>query len=242
MVILSVLVLGLDFASPLVVVENTDKHDVMSAVVLGDTEKSKILTADTLSQPVQKKTIVQSKIPEPISDLTPTPLPIPKPKIVKQAFEKDLLDDLKKFKIKKKPAITQQQLKEVFQKSLHATTEKTMRQSLLSEKIKMKSTMSREAQGIVNRYQALIQQAISEHWVIPPQSNKKAFSVLLIHLSRQGTVLDVQIAQSSGDPALDYSARAAVFKASPLPVPDDPQAFEAFKQFRLKAKPENVMQ
>jgi colicin import membrane protein len=39
---------------------------------------------------------------------------------------------------------------------------------------------------------------------------------------------------------LDRSARAAVFKASPLPVPKEPDAFEAFRQFILKVKPELI--
>ena len=45
----------------------------------------------------------------------------------------------------------------------------------------------------------------------------------------------------SGDPALDSSARVAVMKASPLPVPSNSDDFEPFRQFILKVKPENVV-
>jgi colicin import membrane protein len=54
-------------------------------------------------------------------------------------------------------------------------------------------------------------------------------------------VLDVQVTKTSGDPSLDSSARAAVLKASPLPVPSNPDEFDSFRQFALKVKPENIM-
>ena len=55
-----------------------------------------------------------------------------------------------------------------------------------------------------------------------------------------GVVINVSVARSSGNPALDNSARAAVFKASPLPVPDDPDLFNAFRQITLKAGAETT--
>ncbi len=62
----------------------------------------------------------------------------------------------------------------------------------------------------------------------------------MIRLGPGGAVLNVQVSRSSGDPALDSSARAAVFKASPLPVPNDPDLFNQFREIRLTVKPEDV--
>ncbi|MCW5584401.1 MAG: cell envelope integrity protein TolA, partial [Gammaproteobacteria bacterium] len=95
--------------------------------------------------------------------------------------------------------------------------------------------------GQVNKYKALILQAISEHWVIPTQANKHLYCELMIRVAPGGMVLEVQVTRTSGDPSLDSSARAAVLKASPLPVPSDPGVFEAFRQFVLKVKPENIL-
>jgi colicin import membrane protein len=116
-----------------------------------------------------------------------------------------------------------------------------LRQPLFNEDIKLKGAQSKQASGEVNKYKALILQAISEHWIIPTQSDKRLFCELMIRVAPGGLVLDVQITKSSGDPALDSSARAAVLKSSPLPVPSEPAAFNAFRQFALKVKPENIL-
>jgi colicin import membrane protein len=63
----------------------------------------------------------------------------------------------------------------------------------------------------------------------------------MVRLGPGGVVLDVQTTKTSGDPSLDSSARAAVLKASPLPVPPNANDFEAFRQFVLKVKPENIL-
>jgi len=155
-------------------------------------------------------------------------------------FEKALLADIKKQAVKQKK-LSEKQLKEQFEKTMRDHAEKTMRQQLLNEDIKLKGIETRQAQGEVNKYKALIVQAISERWVVPPQANKKLYCELMIRLAPGGMVLDVQVSRSSGDPSLDGSARAAVIKASPLPVPKDSVAFDAFRQFVLKVKPENVL-
>ena len=247
--LLLVFVLGFDFASPMIVIENTNKQDVISAVILGDTAKSKIMPerlTQTVEPPVKEK---EKEIAKPKEQPAPKvekaiALKPPEKKKPSDIFGKDLLADLEKFKKKTVAKKKQQQkkLQDHFQKTLQEQAEKSMRRNLLNEDIKLKGTQSRESQGIVNKYQALIQQAISEHWVIPPQANKKRYSVLLIRLAPGGVVLDVQVTRSSGDPALDNSARAAVFKASPLPVPSASADFEPFRQFNLKAKPENIIE
>ena len=51
-------------------------------------------------------------------------------------------------------------------------------------------------------------------------------------------MLSVAIIQPSGNQALDKSARIAVMKASPLPVPSDPSAFAQFRLLELTVKPD----
>ena len=248
--VLSILVLGLDSTSPLAVFENTNKNDVISAVVLGDTDKSKIIPK-TQSKTIQKAEPIKEK-PKPQAQVAP-PIDkdiIPLKKVDKKKlardkalealkkpdiFGKELLSDIKKQKNKQKD------IQKKFQKMLTEQSEKTLRQQLLNEQIKLQGTMSRQAQGEVNKYKALIVQAISEKWIIPVQANKHLYTQLLIRVAPGGMVLDVQVTKTSGDRSLDSSARAAVLKASPLPVPADAMAFAAFRQFELKVKPENIM-
>ena len=256
-VLIFALILGFDYTSPLPVFENTNKNDVISAVILGDTADSKILPQASPPKPVEIKPIETKPEVKPITQKTITPPKIKKDVIAlevkkktiqkkilkplpKDIFAKDLLADIKNQHDKQKK-IKQKQLKTQFEKTLQEQAEKSLRQQLLNEEIKLQGKQSRQAQGEVNKFKALILQVISDHWIIPTQANKKLYCELMIRLAPGGMVLDVQITKTSGDPSLDSSARAAVLKASPLPVPKDPAAFEAFRQFVLKVKPENII-
>ena len=255
--ILFLFILGFELASPLPVIENTNKNDTISAVVLGDISKSKILPQPPAAPVIPKK---EKPLP-PLPILTKKPpaealqkdvvalkvdekKKLAEKKIVaeknqQELIAKDLLADIKKMDAEKK--LKQKELQAHFQKTLREQAEKTMRQQLLDEDIKLAGQQKRDAQGIVNKYQALILQAISENWIIPSQVNKKLYCELMIRLAPGGNVLDVQVTKTSGDPSLDSSARAAVMKASPLPVPSDPIAFKSFREFILKVKPENIL-
>lgn len=256
--ILVVLALGFDFVSPQAVIENTNKKDVISAVILGDTAKSKILPKKFTPPPIKQA------LPQPLVETKSKPIPpmeVKKEVIAikkiddkkkkaeqklleelkqRNLFAKDLLADIKKQTDKQKK-IKQKQLQTQFQKTLREQAEQSLRQQLLNEEVKLQSTQFRQSQGEINKYKALILQAISEHWIIPTQANKTLYCELIIRLAPGGVVLDVQITKTSGDPSLDSSARAAVLKASPLPVPPHANDFEPFRQFVLKVKPENIL-
>ncbi|EKD70167.1 MAG: TolA colicin import membrane protein [uncultured bacterium] len=258
--IMLILVLSVNFSAPLPVFENTNKQDVISAVVLGDTIKSKILPQKIASQPIKTEPQESKPAPKEIAKIKPIEKIEPKKDVIalkidqkkkladkkslenkqRELLEKSLLADIKTHSEKQKK-VKQKQLKSQFEKLLRDSAEKSLRQQLLNEEIKLKGIQNRQAQGEINKYKALIIQAISDHWIIPTQSDKSLYSELMIRVAPGGVVLDVQVTKSSGDPALDSSARAAVLKSSPLPVPADPEAFEAFRQFVLKVKPENIL-
>ncbi len=94
--------------------------------------------------------------------------------------------------------------------------------------------------GIVDKYKALILGAIGRQWILPDQVDSQLSSRFKIRLAPNGHVLDVLLTRSSGDPILDRSAQAAIYKASPLPVPEDPAAFNLFREITLTVRPENV--
>lgn len=259
--VLMVFVVGFESAAPLAVFENSNKKDVISAVVLGDIATSKILTERTVAPPmpvkeikeIPKPTVKQKPIPQQVAQIKRDIIELrdaQKKKLMEQKkqaakkqqelFAKDLLADISK--VKKQHKIKQMQLQSHFKDTLRKQAEQSLRQQLLNEEIKLKGSQNRQAQGEVNKYKALILQDISEHWIIPTQADKSLSCQLMIRLAPGGMVLDVQITKSSGDPSLDSSARAAVMKSSPLPVPSDTVAFEAFRQFVLKVKPENIME
>ena len=104
-------------------------------------------------------------------------------------------------------------------------------------KKKQQSAQAQRQRGLINKYQALIQQAIERHWLLPDDVDKKLFCRLQIRLKPGGGVVDVRLLQSSGNPSLDRSAIAAIYKASPLPVPREAELFDKFRELDLTVRP-----
>ena len=94
--------------------------------------------------------------------------------------------------------------------------------------------------GVVDKYKALIINAIGQQWILPDNIDKRLSSQFRIRLAPNGTVLDVRLLRSSGDSILDRSAQSAIYKASPLPVPSDMATFNIFREISLTVRPENV--
>lgn len=259
------LIFSYEFASPLAVVENTNQHDVISAVVLGDTAKSKILPYEEPAAQPKPQPKPEPPKPQPVVKKAPVPPKAAPVKTVdkdaialkaaekklaakkaqelknkqKEALAKALMADIKKLNAKK---AKKQDEANKFAKMLREQSELSLRQSLMNENIKMRGKEAHYSQGIVNKYQALIQQKMQENWIVPPLVNRSLATVLLIRLAPDGRVLDVTISKSSGDASLDSSARMAVLKSSPLPVPEKADEFEVFRQFSLTASPKNIIQ
>ncbi|RKZ38532.1 MAG: hypothetical protein DRQ49_09855 [Gammaproteobacteria bacterium] len=89
---------------------------------------------------------------------------------------------------------------------------------------------------------ALIQEVIGNikyqvraQWIRPPGYYRGLSCVIEIRLKRGGVVKQVNIVNSSGNLIFDNSAKLAVRKASPLPVPNE--VFDTFKHFTFTFKP-----
>lgn len=122
-----------------------------------------------------------------------------------------------------------------------AAIQKSMQQAMAKEKSELASTqLSAKAEGEVDKYKALIIQAIASEWVIPENINENATCKLLVTVAPKGIVMNVQLIESSGNALLDRSAKTAVFKASPLPVPDG-VLFDNFRTIRLTVKPQGMV-
>ncbi len=94
--------------------------------------------------------------------------------------------------------------------------------------------------GEVDKYKALILNAISQQWILPQNADSAMSSQFRIRLAPNGSVLEVALTRSSGDPILDRSAQSAIYKASPLPVPSDPTTFNMFRDISLTVRPGNA--
>ena len=91
------------------------------------------------------------------------------------------------------------------------------------------------------RLRQLKKQAISQIWIIPENIPSSLSCKLRIRLGTAGAVLTVQVIRSSGNQLLDRSAKMAVYKASPLPIPDEKYLRTKFKVLNLTVRPEEVI-
>lgn len=119
--------------------------------------------------------------------------------------------------------------------------QKLMQQQLSSEQNQLAQAKAAQQRGMIDRYKAGILRAIGQEWVVPGSANKNLSCVYRIQLAPGGVVVSVKLLRSSGNPALDRSARVAIFKASPLPVPKDPALFDNFRELRLTVSPKTVV-
>lgn len=144
-------------------------------------------------------------------------------------LEKQRLIEAKKLEALKQAqlALKQQQDAEKAQEKAHIEAANRARQAGIQA-------------GIIDKYKALILGAISQEWILPEQVNKSLSSRFTIRLAPNGAVLNVQLTRSSGDAVLDRSAQAAIYKASPLPVPAEPGLFNLFREISLTVRPEHV--
>lgn len=94
--------------------------------------------------------------------------------------------------------------------------------------------------GEVDKYKALIVNAIGRNWILPEHADSSLSSQFRIRLAPDGMVLEVSLTRSSGDSLLDRSAQTAIYKASPLPVPSDPETFNLFRDISLTVRPEQI--
>lgn len=270
--VLIILIGSLEFSAPMPVISNSDSKVVNAVALKDSpilAPPTKVAEAKPIVKPVEELAPPPKQVPENLAAIKP---PVDKPatveqkaaapapedklaiadehkkqmlekrenKTIKKDLSKQLLADLED-EITKQAKAKQKRIKNKFSQELKAQSEKALQQ-LMKEQKQVVGQRSQHTQGVIDKYKALILQAISQQWVVPSHADKHLSCELLIRLAPGGLVLEVQIIKSSGDILLDRSARAAVFKASPLPVPDDIYSFEPFRQFVLKVKPENILE
>tara|TARA_R110000868_G_scaffold8205_7_gene42754 strand:- start:66507 stop:67304 length:798 start_codon:yes stop_codon:yes gene_type:complete len=132
----------------------------------------------------------------------------------------------------------QQQILEQAKAKQKQLEQQLWQQQLAQEQKQLQAARAKQLKGIIDKYKGLIIQAIAQKWIVPDNVSKNLSTQLLIQLAPGGTVINVKLLKSSGNGALDRSAITAVYRASPLPVPNDSAAFSAFRELQLIVRPE----
>jgi len=90
--------------------------------------------------------------------------------------------------------------------------------------------------GALERYMFALQQQVERNWVKPASAGPGLECVVSVRQLPGGDVVGVTIGTCNGDAAVVRSIEAAIYKASPLPMPSDPNLFE--RNLRFTFKPE----
>jgi colicin import membrane protein len=115
--------------------------------------------------------------------------------------------------------------------------EEAERQRLLeAEMAEEEQRLAAMNSGELARYRYAIQQKIQRYWIQPASSHSGIECVVLVRQLRGGEVAGVTIDRCNGDAAVQRSIEAAVYKASPLPEPENPALFD--RNLRITVKPE----
>lgn len=88
----------------------------------------------------------------------------------------------------------------------------------------------------LERYIALMQSAIQDHWKVPASSGKVIDPLVEINLAPNGDVASIKLLESSGSDLLDSSLFRAIKSAAPFQLPKD-QA-EAFQGLHFRFHPD----
>lgn len=95
------------------------------------------------------------------------------------------------------------------------------------------------AAAAMSEFEGLIRQQITRSWNQPSGVPKGLNCLVRVRLAAGGEILGVSIVKSSGNPLFDRSVENAVYKAAPLPVPEDPELFKYVREINIKFDPDD---
>lgn len=151
-------------------------------------------------------------------------------------------------RIAKEKAAAEEAERQHLRQAQQEAAEQKMLKELAREQAEAELQARKEAEARAERaavmtseYTLLIKNQIQSQWRYPPAVDASMEVELKLTLVPTGEVVQVQIVKSSGNQALDRSVEQAIYKASPLSVPQDIAIFEQrFRNFTMKFRPENA--
>jgi colicin import membrane protein len=104
--------------------------------------------------------------------------------------------------------------------------EADLKRRLAAEAAEEEGAAAMARSGAVDEYRMMLSQAIERSWIRPPSAKAGLECTLHVSQAPGGTVVDVKLGACNGDQSVRESIVNAVYRASPLPAPRDPRAFE----------------
>lgn len=162
----------------------------------------------------------------------PEKKPKAEPEKKRKADEQQKLADAKKAKEKKLEDEARRKDSERALKEQLADEEKARQQ------LRRQAEQMQQAKSEIDKYKALIRQKVERNWARPPGADKNLECLVRVRLIQSGEVIQAKAIRSSGNPTFDRSVENAVYKASPLPLPDDKSLFSEFRELDFECRPE----
>lgn len=95
--------------------------------------------------------------------------------------------------------------------------------------------------SLLAQYEPIIRQKVSRNWNRPSSTQSGIAAQVSVRLTAAGEVISAKVTRSSGNSVFDRSVENAVYKASPLPIPQERGINEKFRNLNLKFKPEDLI-
>ena len=139
-------------------------------------------------------------------------------------------------------ALLQKQAQKDAELALQEQLDSEQKQRQAAHQKQQQATADARAQSEVERYKGFIGQKVRQNWINPLGATKGLKCVLEIRVVVPGgEVLGVRIINSSGNDVFDRSVQNAVYKASPLPVPNDSALFDDFRDLKFVFNPDGKL-
>lgn len=133
-----------------------------------------------------------------------------------------------------------QQQKQEAEKRRQAESREQLLKALAREERERKAQASEaKALSAMSEIEGLIRQRITRNWNRPSGTAAGLSCLVRVRLAAGGEVLGVTVVKSSGNDLFDRSVENAVYKAAPLPVPDDPELFKYIRELNINFDPED---
>lgn len=175
--------------------------------------------------------------------------PGPEPKKAKQeeARRRALLKKREQERRRKAEAEKKRRLAEEKKRRARREAERRRREDeqRLKEMLQAEERQRREAErtaramAVADEYKVLIRQKVSRNWARPAGTGTGVQCLVRVRLAAGGEVLNARVVRSCGSPLFDRSVENAVYKASPLPVPGEPELFDYFREIEFLFNPED---
>jgi colicin import membrane protein len=121
-------------------------------------------------------------------------------------------------------------------------TEQSLQEQLAAEeKLRTDAAHAARAATIVDKYIPLIRQRVSRSWNSPVGIAKGLKCTVRVRLAPGGKVLSADVVRPSGNANFDRSVENAVYKAEPLPLPEDPTLFDNFREIEFVFDPDKEL-